>query len=517
LGVLKIWLREFAGLLLVWLALAHGSVVAAQETNAPTTLVELTDRLTAIVSHPKYEAAMWGAKVISLDTGKTLFEHNARKLFSPASNSKLFTVALALNRFGPDYRIKTSLLARARPKPDGTLPGDLIVFGRGDPTFHGRHHQGNLSAAFRPLVTALTNAGVRRIEGDLVGDTSYFRGPEFGSGWAWDDLNYSYGAELSALTIRDNTLPLTVQPGEEIGLPCRISCSLTSGVLAISNRTVTVQTNGPRNISFYRPLGGNTVFVSGQLPHQGTALTEEIPISNPAALFIRLFKDALARHGIEVTGQVKTVNWLDRQPEPLGAGDLCELGQVESLPLREIASLIQKPSQNLYTDLLLAHVGESLRKTNSTPEMTSEELGIRALNEFMRQTGAPPGEIIFEEGSGLSRNNLVSPNAAVALLQHMSRSSCASAFFDALPVAGVDGTLRNRMKGSPAAGNVRAKTGTLRWANSLSGTVTSAAGERLAFSLMLNRYYAAGRSTSSSKDLDTIASLLASFTGRSEN
>jgi serine-type D-Ala-D-Ala carboxypeptidase/endopeptidase (penicillin-binding protein 4) len=184
---------------------------------------------------------------------------------------------------------------------------------------------------------------------------------------------------------------------------------------------------------------------------------------------------------------------------------------VESLPLRDIAREVQKPSQNLYTDLLLAHVGERFRPADSPADLTSEDLGIRELNKFLAEAGIKRGETIFEEGSGLSRDNLTTPNATLTLLQFMNRHKYAQEYRDALPIAGVDGTLRNRMKDTPAAGNVRAKTGTLRWANSLSGYVTTAAGEHLVFSLMVNRYYEARPVRG---DLDTVAVLLASFKGR---
>jgi D-alanyl-D-alanine carboxypeptidase/D-alanyl-D-alanine-endopeptidase (penicillin-binding protein 4) len=186
---------------------------------------------------------------------------------------------------------------------------------------------------------------------------------------------------------------------------------------------------------------------------------------------------------------------------------------VESLPMRDIAREVQKPSQNLYTDLLLAHVGERSRLSDASADATSEDLGIRELNKFLAEAGLKRGEVIFEEGSGLSRDNLTTPNATVTLLRYMSRHQCAQVYLEALPIAGVDGTLRNRMKDTPAAGNVRAKTGTLRWANSMSGHVTTAAGEHLIFSLMVNRYYEARPARG---DLDTIGVLLASFTGRTE-
>ena len=182
--------------------------------------------------------------------------------------------------------------------------------------------------------------------------------------------------------------------------------------------------------------------------------------------------------------------------------------------MQDLAREVMKPSQNLYTDLLLANVGERRRNAEAPARRTSEELGIFELQAFLTEAGVKHGDVLFEEGSGLSRNNLTTPNATVALLQYMNRHKCADAYLAALPIAGVDGTLKSRMKGTPAAGNVRAKTGTLRWANSLSGHVTTAAGERLLFSIMLNRYQSIDPARSARADLDAIAVMLAGFTGK---
>jgi D-alanyl-D-alanine carboxypeptidase/D-alanyl-D-alanine-endopeptidase (penicillin-binding protein 4) len=193
-----------------------------------------------------------------------------------------------------------------------------------------------------------------------------------------------------------------------------------------------------------------------------------------------------------------------------------KLGEIASPPLREMVAAFMKPSQNLETDLIFAYLGETLRPSGSPAWRTSEQYAVGALREFLRRNALPVDEVRFEEGSGLSRNNLASANATLALLTFMSTHREADAFRAALPIAGVDGTLRRRMRDTPAEGNVRAKTGTLRWANSLSGYVTSAGGERLAFSIMLNRSIvptgALGRD-----DVDAIALMLAQFSGRTDS
>ena len=376
------------------------------------------------------------------------------------------------------------------------LKGDLIVFGRGDPTITGRLHGNDLAAALDPLVRALTNAGVKRIAGDVIADESYFRGPPFGSGWTWDDLQYYYGAEISALTIHDNTLKVSVKPGPKVGAPCQLSLSTAADLVTFSNRSSTVEKGARRSINFYRPINENVVYVSGQIPLDDPGASEDLTIHDPANLFLTLFKQALGRHEIKVNGKFRTVNWLDREANPLDCEQMVELGFVESLPLREIAREVMKPSQNLYTDLLLAHVGEKYRDRDS--RRNSEDLGVRELDKFLGEAGVKRGEVLFEEGSGLSRNNLTTPNATIALLQYMSQRPSAEAYLESFPIAGVDGTLRNRMKGTSAAGNVRAKTGTLRWANALSGHVTT--GRRRAVDLfhhaqpLLQRFRSAGAS-----------------------
>ncbi|HWF19778.1 MAG TPA: D-alanyl-D-alanine carboxypeptidase/D-alanyl-D-alanine-endopeptidase, partial [Verrucomicrobiae bacterium] len=224
-------------------------------------------------------------------------------------------------------------------------------------------------------------------------------------------------------------------------------------------------------------------------------------------LFAAVFKDALAQNGITVAGRARPMHYMDREVAPFNPAEYVELGSVQSLPFRDIIRAVQKPSQNLYTDLVLEHIGAGMLDGKS--EASGEQAGIRELGRFLQKAGIPRGQTIFEEGSGLSRDNLTSPNATVTLLTYMSRHKDAEVYINALPIAGVDGTLRRRMKGTPAQGNVRAKTGTLRWASSMSGYVTSAAHERLVFSMMLNRYSGGSKT----EDLDAIAELLAGFNG----
>jgi D-alanyl-D-alanine carboxypeptidase/D-alanyl-D-alanine-endopeptidase (penicillin-binding protein 4) len=238
---------------------------------------------------------------------------------------------------------------------------------------------------------------------------------------------------------------------------------------------------------------------------------------NPAGLFAELFANALTKHGIKVVGKTRTMNWQDREAEPFNASEWIELGAMESLPVRDIIREVQKPSQNLYTDLMLQHVGASAINTrnprNPRPLHTAEDSGLDELNAFLAKAGIKRGETIFDEGSGLSRNNLTTPNATITLLKFMRQHKDAQIYIDALPIAGVDGTLRRRMKGTPAANNLRGKTGTLRWAHSLSGYLTTASGEHIALSIMLNRFQNRDPQRPATEDMDAIAVMMAAFTG----
>ena len=506
----------------------------ALQNPAPTpqqpaeTADSLRSRIGTHIAQPRYGPSAWGIKVVSLDTGKTLFEQNAGKYFSPASNAKLYTSALALDHLGADYRIKTSLYGAGRPTAEGSLKGDLIIYGRGDPTIAASLNGGDYHKALEPLAEQLAQSGVRRIEGDLIGDESYFKGPPLGSGWEWEDLQWYYGAEVSALTINDNALDLKVVPAERIGIPCRVSTGPPTSFVTIINRTQTVAKGTESRIVVYRPVGENIIYVSGRLPLGDKGYNGAVAVHNPAGLFVAMFKDALARRGIAVAGRARTTDWKYREVTPLDLTKLVELGSIQSLPVKDIVRETMKPSQNLYAQLLLLQVGavgcqvagagcQGAETAGPPPDHTTEQAGIEAMNRFLREIGVRQGDVVLEEGAGLSRKDLITPAATVELLKFMSRHRHGENYRDSLPVAGVDGTLKNRMKSGPATGNVRAKTGSLSYVYTLSGYVTTLAGERLAFSIMLNNYYSIDKTTSPRDDIDAIVMMLAAFNGRSDN
>ncbi|HYG82912.1 MAG TPA: D-alanyl-D-alanine carboxypeptidase/D-alanyl-D-alanine-endopeptidase, partial [Pyrinomonadaceae bacterium] len=489
-------------------------------TNAPKTVEELRARIEAVLANPDLAPSQVAVKVVSLDTGRTLFEENGEKLLHPASNMKIYTVAAALDRLGPDYRFKTSAYAPTMPDASGTIRGDLIIYGRGDPSFAASFNNGDYFKAIDDFAARIAASGVKRVEGNVVGDESYFTGGRLGYGWEWDDLQWYFGAEVSALTVNDNALDLFVRPGRDVGSQAVVETGPMTPAVQIVNRATTSPRGTRRNLTVHRSLGTNVIEVGGTVP-LGFDLTDKglvgsIAVPNPPLVFLYMLRSALATRGVTVTGQSLVVDARARRTQPLRTESLVELASRESPPLSVIAAQTMKPSQNLYTELLLRTLGKvSVPSGAVSPlERTSADDGIEAVKTFLRGAGIEPrGQFVMADGSGLSRHNYITANATVRLLTYMAAHRYSSAFRDSMPVAGVDGTLRTRLRDTPAQGNMRAKTGTINAVASLSGYVTSGAGERLAFSIILNNY--PEESSSRRSHLDTIAVLLASFAGRS--
>jgi D-alanyl-D-alanine carboxypeptidase/D-alanyl-D-alanine-endopeptidase (penicillin-binding protein 4) len=503
------------------------SAVAQQPKPAtqPKTLAELQSRIAEVLAKPELAPVMVGIKVVSLDTGRVLFEENAGKLLRPASNMKLYTVAAALDRLSPDYRFSTSVYAYTRPDAAGVVHGDITIYGRGDPSIAARFNNGNYFKAIDDLATRIAAAGVKRVEGDIVGDESYFVGPKYGSGWNWEDLTWYYGAEITPLTANDNALDLFVKPGAAIGQPALITTGPPDPLLTIVNKVTTSAKGSRREISIYRGLGENTITITGSIPLEDRGYTGGIGISHPALLFVYMLRSSLAQKGVTITGTSRTRG---AAPEPAVITGVPVTGQngssapsspfqneiatLQSPPFSLIAAQTLKPSQNLYTELILRTLGKVTpppAATTSNLNPTSEELGLEVVKSFLKTVGISPEALVLDDGSGLSRNDMITAEASIQLLTFMSKHRYATVFRDALPIGGVDGTLRNRFKSTPAENNVRAKTGSLSSASSLGGYLTTAAGEKLAFTIMVNNYPRGLDARSSC--IDPITVLLASF------
>lgn len=497
-------------------------------TSPAKSLAELQSRINEILDKPELASAMVGIKVASLDTGKILFEENAQKLLRPASNMKMYTVSTALDRLTPDYRFTTSVYAPVRPDNSGVIKGNLTIFGRGDPSLAARFNNGDYFKAIDDLASKIVAAGVKRVDGDLIGDESYFVGPQYGAGWEWEDLTWYYGAEVTPLTVNDNALDLFIKPGPVVGKPALITTGPPDPLLTIVNKVTTAPKGAHRELSISRDLGADVITITGSIALEDKGYTGGIGISHPAMLFVYLLRSALAKQGVTIKGRSRTQNLETdvsavKNTQPIITASMTatpkptpvEIATYQSPPFSLIAAQTLKPSQNLYTELILRTLGKVVAPTvtdNANP--TSEDLGLEAVKTFLQSAGIRPESLVLSDGSGLSRNDMITAEASVQLLTFMSRHRFADVFRNALPIAGVDGTLRSRFKNTPAENNLRAKTGSLSSAASLSGYLTTAAGEKLVFSIMVNNFESAVEPRQIC--IDPIAILLASFTGKSD-
>ncbi|HVF46746.1 MAG TPA: D-alanyl-D-alanine carboxypeptidase/D-alanyl-D-alanine-endopeptidase [Pyrinomonadaceae bacterium] len=480
------------------------------------TLDELQSRIRQRLFAPEVRRGRIGVKIVSLSSGRVIFENDSEKYFMPASNMKNFTVAAGLERLGPDFRIITSVFSNAPPDTSGTVKGDLRVFGRGDisisTAFFGTS-AADPETYFKGidrLVEKITAAGVKRVEGSIVGDESYFKGFAIPATWEWDDLQWYYGAEISALPLNDNAVDIAVKPGSN-GSPCAVAVSPSNTLMQIVNLCTTSAAGTKRSLQVEKKLDRNNLQITGTMPADDAGFRGSVTFTRPSDLFVALLKNRLESKGVLVSGGARTL------PTNVSTtGPQVEIARLESAPFSLIAAKTMKPSQNMYTETILWTLGEQARErlgTGTRQSATSAHLGIEAVKEFLGSIGIPEDGIRQYDGSGLSRHNLITPSAVVTLYTHMGKQSRhAQAWRDSLTIGGVDGTLANRFKGTVAAGNMRGKTGTIDQVSALSGYVTTAGGDELVLSILVNGV--AGESRTRTRLIDDIVISLANFNGK---
>ncbi|HUF04719.1 MAG TPA: D-alanyl-D-alanine carboxypeptidase/D-alanyl-D-alanine-endopeptidase [Aridibacter sp.] len=451
--------------------------------SSATALTLLRTRISMTIANPALRRGSVGIKVISLDSGETVYERDAEKYFMPASNMKSFTVAAALDRLGPEHQFTTSVYAPSKPE-GGVVKGDLTIFGRGDPSFSWRYNAGDWLKAIDDLADKLIAAGVSKIEGNIVGDGSYFNTEPVPVGWGWDDLQWYYGAEVSALSVNDNVVVMKVSPST-IGLAPLVTFEPASSLFRVVNTAKTVPSGERKTLKITKRIRDNVYEISGNLPSGDPGFAGTVAVSDPPEVFADLLKQRLALKGVTVTGNAFGVDRIDRGGEPLKTEGLIELVSHRSPPLRIIAENTMKPSQNLYTEILLRSLGE-LTGGPADIRKTSEEKGMAVVNELLKKAGVSPDSVVQYDASGLSRHNLITPNASAMLYKYLDTARYSAFWKNSLTIGGVDGTLRRRFRGTNASGNVRGKTGTIDQVSALSGYVTSKAGERFAFAIITN-------------------------------
>ena len=444
---------------------------------APVTRASLTPYIDSLANQPMFRNAHWGILVVDPVAGDTLYARNADKLFMPASNMKIITGAVALDRLGPDYRFTTTYAALGTVR-DSILEGHLLIYGTGDPSISDAMRDDDALAPLREVADSLRARGITRVAGRLMSGGDAFPDASYGFGWAWDDFDFPYSAGVDELFFNEGFATIRViagpAPGDSavvetrplLGLP-RVTLRLTPPVDSMVNGSARRQR--PR-VEIDSATGG--VVIAGPLA-PGDTFTTRLAFRDQPGAFLEAVRQALHERGIVVADSGVTAS-----------GTVDSLFTVHSPPLREILPVFEKPSQN--------QIGEILFKTiarEATGSGTADSAR-RVVERHLTSWGVDTLGFAVRDGSGLSRHDYLSPRAIVQVLDVMRRHAHFPVFYDALPIAGVDGTIRTRMRDTPAQGNVHAKTGTLDKARALSGYVTTADGRMLLFSALANNYTA---------------------------
>jgi len=454
-------------------------------------LAQLQRDILSATRMPGVTRGSWGIVVHSLDRNERLFELNARNLFVPASVAKLVSVATAAEAVGWDYRFETTLRATG-PTTAGILRGDLIVVGSGDPSIGGR--AGDDLSGF---VAAVKGAGITRIDGRVIGDDDAVEEPRPQLSWAWDDLGYTTGALFGALNVAENRTLVTVTPGSVEGAPTSLGLDARASTQRVVNRSVTGSAGSSQLLWPEQRPGEPFLTVAGSLPSDSRPVQIHTSAGNPTLWFASVLRAGLLESGIEVTGEAVDVD--DVEPAP-NRSEAAVLYTHRSRTLGEIAQPLLKESINLY--------GEAFMRLNTDRGVfPTSDAALEGLRKRLRSWGLPDESYQLVDGSGLSRRNAISPDALLLVLQRMHDPSEESPFMRALPVAGVDGSLEGRMKGTAAEGSLRAKTGTMSNVRSLAGYATSRAGEHLAFVIVVNNFE--GSATEATQAIDAMAVRLA--------
>ena len=454
----------------------------------------LDQQIDKILAGSDAQRGSWGIQVVELESGKLLYARDADHLFIPASNMKMFTTAAALEKLGPDYVFHTTVESDAGPDAQGRVL-DLYLVGRGDPTlgvrtfpytYHGPQQPAD--KFIQELADQVKARGVREVVRKLVADDSYFVWEPFAPNWAADDLDWGYGAPVSALAFNDNLLTLHVKPGEKAGDEAEVRLDPVTDYYLLRNHIQTSAKGTEKNYLLERQPGSMELDLWGQIPLDGAENVDTVAIANPPLLMAEQFRAALRARGIVVQGPMEVHHFTRLEaaslPNPVPPSTArVVLAEHTSPPLSEAIKVVNKESENLHAEMLLRTLGHVQNNHGSLAG------GLEALNAFAaQQVGIVPGETYFSDGSGLSREDLVAPHAAVKLLLYMARSPHFQAYFDSLPVSGIDGTLAHRLSDDEVKGKIHAKTGSVEHVNTLSGYMDLPSGKRLVFSIMANSH-----------------------------
>jgi D-alanyl-D-alanine carboxypeptidase/D-alanyl-D-alanine-endopeptidase (penicillin-binding protein 4) len=450
--------------------------VAVPSVPAAQGVAGLRRDIDSILGSPALARTYWGIVIQSAKSNDTLYSLNAAKLLMPGSTMKIITLAAAAEQLGWDYTFETRLVA-AGAIESGVLSGDLRVIGSGDPSI--LDGEAVAAGVFAGWADTLKANGVRTITGRIIGDDNAFDDEALGPGWAWDDLSGRDAAGVSALQYNENTVQATITPAAAIGGPALVRFAPPGGGLDLDNALVTAAPGTAASISARRSAGSTRLELRGSIPLAGAPIIRTLSVDNPTLFFVNVFRDALISHGIEVRGPAVDI---DDVHDPASAAEGTVLNIHRSPPLSELAGRMMKNSVNLYGETLFKTIGAK----NGSPTFEGGRMAVAAT---LARWGVAEEGLVQVDGSGLSRYNYITPDTLAKVLMHVEGSAILREPFErSLPIAGRDGTLAARMKGTAAEGDARAKSGTLANVRSLAGYVTTADGEPLAFAIVANNF-----------------------------
>ncbi len=443
------------------LALSFCSVALGQ--NADT----LAGKIDGYLADKALVHGIQGVLIKSLKDGRVLYDHNSDLVFIPASNFKLIVSTASLDLLGPDFRMQTSLFMGGSITETGTLVGDLVLVGGGDPVFSRKQ--------LEEMVPRIKAMGIKMVQGNIVGDDTRFDEQRLGDGWESAYEPYYYSAQISGLNVDENVVGVTIRPGAMEGAPVVVEVTPASRYMIVRNTATTAKAGSTKTVSVDRVRAQNIIRVTGTVPldYKPAGPEEAITMEEPTVYACTLFKDILAQNGIKVRGRAV------RGTKPK---DAQVIATHDSPPMSEMIALLHKPSDNLVAECMLKNLGAQKGKDGSSSSGADVE------KEWLQKIGGDPTAVSINDGSGLCRADYISPANLVAILIYMHRHKDGKYYYDSLPIAGVDGTIRNRMKGTAAEKNVHAKTGYIGRVRSLSGYVTTKSGEELVFSIMMNAH-----------------------------
>ncbi len=442
-----------------------------------STIPEFWSQMDDIFNDPNFSNAEWGVVIQSLETGEYFYKRNEDKLLIPASNLKLFTTAAGLLLLGQDYRFKTNIYMNG--KVDGSvLNGNLVIQGRGDPTISGRFYKNNMLQVFENWADSLSALGIDEITGNVIGDDNAFDEQGLGTGWRWDYESNWFAAPSSAISFNDNCVDIIVKVNKITKKP-ELKILPNTKYVIIINKVFAVPPDSATSIKVYREPGTNVVTVYGTIRSNADSVKTFVTVNNPTQYAMVVLKDVLQKKGIKIDGYPIDV---DDISSPLNYSQMVLLFTQLSPPLKEIIKVVNKNSQNLFAEQLLKTIGLE------TIGLGSAQNGITSEYNLFKDMGINPEGMSVVDGSGLSRLNLVTARQIVSLLNYMYKSKYFVPYYNSLPIAGVDGTLGDRMQNSRAQGRIRAKPGFLENVRALSGYALTGDNEPVAFAIIVNNY-----------------------------